>query len=333
MPLFSTFATSSIRAVRAGVVLLPPNVPTSFTATGASANNDIGGAVVTFTAPNTEGGIRPVTSYQVENQNTGVITTVVSGSTVPLAKNVTNTFRVRAVNSAGTSAWSSGDNALSFRTTYGGGNGYYESSTHLVNLPTTVTINYSLSSGAGSTSTPDTRTYGNVYGVTLWYDNYGYQYDIPSQIPYQYRSLGNYGWWGGYDSDGQYIEGNYTFAFGGYPNYEYWYGYEYYRYGTTMFGVYTYQTTGVTGGNAPRGPDYGGPSYLYDHRFGYISSTIAQTGYGNNLSPNTITGTIGAFTGVSTIRLDLGAAYYNYYYGGVEAYYGPSGRATIWYGT
>ena len=230
MPLFSTFASSSIRAVRAGVVLLPPNVPTSFSATGVSADNDNGGAIVTFTAPDTEGGVRPVTSYQVENQNTGVITTVTSGSTVPLAKNTTQTFRVRAVNSAGTSAWSSGDNALSFRQSYGGENGYYNSSTQYVTIPAGVTFNYSLSSGAGSTSTPDTRVYGNVYAATLWYDNgmlpNGGPY-YPSQVPYQSQSMGNYGWWYGYDGSGNYVDGYFSYAgFNGYPGYEYWYAYD-----------------------------------------------------------------------------------------------------------
>lgn len=324
MPLFSTFATSSIRAVRAGVVLLPPNVPTSFTATGVSADNDTGGAVVTFTAPSTDGGTRPITSYQVQNVNTGVITTATSGSTVALAKNATHTFRVRAVNNVGVSDWSNTDTALSFRQSYGGENGFYDASTQYVTIPSGVTFNYSLSSGAGSTSAPDTRTYGNLYGVTLWYDNYGYQYDIPSQIPYQSGSLGNY-WWGGYDSDGQYIEGYYTFASGGYPSYEYWYGYEYYRYGTTMFGVYTYQTTGVTGGNAPRGPDYGEYSYIYNNNSG---GQIAATSLGYNQTPSTVTG---SFTSPGQIRIQMGVAWW--YYADNLSYYGPSGRARIWYGT
>jgi hypothetical protein len=301
-------------------------VPTSFSATGVSADNDTGGAIVTFTAPDTEGGVRPVTSYQVENQNTGVITTVTSGSTVPLAKNTTQTFRVRAVNSAGTSAWSSSDSALSFRQSYGGENGYYNSSTQYVTIPAGVTFNYSLSSGAGSTSTPDTRVYGNVYAATLWYDNgmlpNGGPY-YPNPVPYQSQSMGNYQW-DGYNENGQYVYGYFSFAFGGYPYEEYWYGNSY-NFGGTYFGVYTYQSTGQIGGYAPHGPDYGAQSIISNN-----GSQIRATSLGYNLTPNTVTGSYTS-TGGGQTQISMGVAWW--YYGDNLPYYGPSGRARIWYGT
>lgn len=325
MPLVSTFATSSVRAIASGIVLLPPNIPTSFSATGVSADNDTGGAVVTFTAPSTDGGIRPITSYQVQNTNTGVITTATSGSTVPLAKNTTNTFRVRAVNSAGVSDWSNTDSALSFRQTYGGENGFYNGNAQYINFPTTVTINYSLSSGAGSTSTPDTRTYGTVYQVTQWFgfENFNDGPYIEGIIPYSFRSLESYNW-SGYDNNWNYVFGYWSYAgFNGYPSDEFYYGYA----PNFTFGVYTFQTYGVTGGQAPRGPDYGSQSYMYNSS---TWATIASTNVGYNLSPNTVTGT---FSGISQIYLQLGAANYSYSYSGVEAYYGPSGRARFWYGT
>lgn len=322
MPLVSTFATSSVRAIASGIVLLPPNIPTSFSATGVSADNDTGGAIVTFTAPSTDGGIRPITSYQVQNTNTGVITTATSGSTVPLAKNTTNTFRVRAVNSAGVSDWSNTDNALSFRQTYGGENGL-AGTNHYVNLPTTVTINYSLSSGAGSSQTPDTRTYGNVYLADEWY-GWGNFTSGPyiSGGAYTANPYGNAYWWG-YDAWGSYIEGYLSYAgFYGFGSDEYYYGYA----PNFNFGVRAYPSYGQTGGQAPF-IDSGSPSYMYNSS---TWATIRSTGLGYNLSPNTVTGT---FSGVSQIYLQLGAANYSYSYSGLEAYYGPSGRARFWYGT
>ena len=321
-------------------MLLPPNVPTGFTATGASADNTTGGAVVTFAAPDTEGGLRPITSYQVENQSTGAITTVTSGATVSLAKNTTQTFRVRAVNSAGTSAWSTGDTALSFRQLYGGENGYYLSSTHYVTLPTNVTINYSISSGAGSTTTPDTRTYGNIYQVNQ-YNWFGYNpltFDegpyFASQVAYSSNALGGYSWYG-YANGYNYIEGYFIrdANYGTYPYEEYYYAritYNEYSvglgYNAITFGVYLSQTTGQTGGNAPF-TDYGSPSSLINNNTSaYISNT--STGYNQGVSTNG-----GSFSGVSQIRLELGSANYNYSIGGYEAYYGPSGRGRIWYGT
>lgn len=327
MPLVSTFASSSVRAIASGIVLLPPNVPTSFSATGVSADNNTGGAVVTFTAPSTDGGTRPITSYQVQNVNTGVITTATSGSTVALAKNATHTFRVRAVNNVGVSDWSNTDTALSFRQSYGGENGFYDGSTVLVSLPTNVTINYVMSSGAGSTSTPDTRTYGPVYIADEWYGWGGF-----SSGPYisgGYYGPNPYGgaYWWGYDSWGSYIEGYLSYAgFYGFGSYEYYYG----NAPNFSFGVVAIPSTGVTGGSAPRGPDYGNRSYLYNNSLGYASNTIAQTSLGYNLTPNDVSGT---FSGFSQIRFDFGNAYYNYYYGGFEPYYGPSGRGRIWYGT
>jgi hypothetical protein len=329
VPLVSTFASSSVRAIASGIVLLPPNIPTSFSATGVSADNDTGGAVVTFTAPSTDGGTRPITSYQVQNVNTGVITTATSGSTVPLAKNATHTFRVRAVNNVGVSDWSNTDTALSFRQTYGGENGFYSSSTVYVSLPTNVTINYSLSSGAGSTSTPDTRTYGTVYAVTEWFgfDNFFAGPYVSGPVAYTPRGLDGHYWYGYVGGYSVYYDGYFSYAgFTGYPHEEYYYGYA----PNFTFGVYAFPSTGVTGGSAPRGPDYGNRSYLDNNSLGYASSTIAQTNLGYNLTPNTVSGT---FSGISQIRFDFGHAYYYYYYGGLEAYYGPSGRGRIWYGT
>jgi hypothetical protein len=225
---------------------------------------------------------------------------------------------------------------LSFRQLYGGESGYYLASTHYVTLPTNVTINYSVSSGAGSTTTPDTRTYGNVYQVTPWYEDYsltcgGPYYSNP--VSYAYRSLSNYNWYG-YDSNCNYVEGYFDYAgFYGYPSYEYWYGRITYGSGglgvgnnAIIFAVYTYQTTGQTGGYAPF-IDYGSPSSVINNNTGgYIANT--PNGYNQVVSTGG-----GSFSGVSQIRLELGQANFNYGISGYEAYYGPSGRARIWYGT
>lgn len=331
MPLFSTFATSSIRAVRSGIMLLPPNVPTSFTATGVSADNDSGGAVVTFTAPDTEAGLRPVTSYQVENQSTGAITTVTSGATVSLAKNTTQTFRVRAVNSAGTSAWSSTDTALSFRQTYGPDNG----AQYVVYIPAGTSVGYSMLSGAGSSSIPDTRTYGNVYSVNNWYTDYNLNQEGPyyaNPVSYGYRSLGNY-IWDGYHNN-VYVQGIFQYAgFSGYPGAEYWYGKITYGYdamglgyNTTIFAVTANQDTGQTGGDAPQSPDYGGATYMYHNN---ESTQVAITAQGYNLTQASLSG---SFTLIgSYMRIYTGS--YAYYGGRPVQYYGPAGSARIWYGT
>jgi hypothetical protein len=320
VPLFSTFASSSIRAVRAGVVLLPPNVPTSFSATGVSADDNNGGAIVTFTAPDTEGGLRPVTSYQVENQNTGVITTVTSGSTVPLAKNTTQTFRVRAVNSAGTSAWSSSDSALSFRQSYGP---VEYGSQSVVNIPAGTVVGYSMLSGAGSSSTPDTRTYGNVYAVSEWYGWGGFSSGpYISGGAYTANPYGN-AYWYGYDAWGSYIDGYLSYAgFYGLGSNEYYYGYA----PNFNFGVIAYPSYGQTGGSPPQTPDYGSSTYIYHNN---ENTQAATTSLGYNLAQSSASG---SFTIIGNyIRIYLGSR--SYYGGRPVEYYGPGGSARIWYGT
>ena len=317
-------------------MLLPPNVPTSFTATGASADNTTGGAVVTFTAPDTEAGLRPVTSYQVENQSTGAITTVTSGATVSLAKNTTQTFRVRAVNSAGTSAWSSTDTALSFRQTYGPDNG----AQYVVNIPAGTSVGYSMISGAGSSSTPDTRTYGNIYGVsqTNWYGSPSVTFNegpyFPGQVTYAPSGL-NGQTWSGYANGYNYIEGYFIRdpGMGSYPYEEYYYAritYNEYSvgvgYNSSVFGAYTYQVYGQTGGEAPQSPDYGGATYMYHNN---ESTQVAITAQGYNLTQASLSG---SFTIIgSYIRIYTGS--YAYYGGRPVQYYGPAGSARIWYGT
>jgi hypothetical protein len=90
--------------------------------------------------------------------------------------------------------------------------------------------------------------------------------------------------------------------------------------------VYTYQSYGQTGGQAPF-IDYGAASSVINNNTG---GTIANTSNGYNQVVSTGGG---SFSGVSQIRLELGSANYNYNISGLEAYYGPSGRARIWYGT
>lgn len=357
MPLLGTFAGASARGTGRGASFLRPNVPTNFSATGVSADDNAGGAAIIFTPPDTAGGSRPVTGYQVENTSTGIITAIAgSGATVPLPKNTTQSFRMRAIGPGGNGDWTSSDNALSFRQEYGGENGYYTSSNRQVSVPNGTTVGYYLVSGYGQYSKGDTRTYqtSTRYRVYLWYNNYsdwwtGNDFYSPwgqwgngdiyngGSAEYASRSIGNYTWYA-LDSQGNYLTGYYSYAgFYGHPGDEYWYGYSYnsspamgYGPNTHVHSMYTsgtFSQTIQTGGSDARGPDYGNYTRIYNSTG--ASNQINATSLGYNGTPST---TSGSFTvsGSNSVYLQMGEVNYNY---SVETPAGPSGRARIWYGT
>jgi hypothetical protein len=358
MPLLGTFAAGSARGTgRAARPLLPPNVPTSFSATGVSADNDSGGAVIAFTAPSTEDGLRPITGYEVQNTSTSIITAIAgSGATVPLPKNTTHTFRMRAIGPGGVGDWTSTDNALSFRQTYGGGNGYWNAQNLYVTIPTGTTIGFQIQSGSGQYATPDTRVYGTVYYVqyanyddfygtgfgSSWqsgvFHPYSGGYSLPSSRSAQgaWPTLSQYSWYG-YDTSWNYLYGRYITWFGSPPN-EYLLIYTDYA-ATNNLGIpgnanigavyasNSYTQNEVVSGAPPYPADQGDRSYIYNNG---TNTLVAQTNLGFNGTPSYGSGTFTVVGG--QIYLALGGATYNYPLN-TDYNPGPSGRGRIWYGT
>lgn len=362
----ATFGAGSVRGLGRAARITVPSVPLNFSAVGQIGQFSSPTAAMVFNAPADNGGT-PITGYQVENTSTGVQTTITaSGQSVAMTLNTTQNFRIRAVNAVGVSEWTSTDSATNYRSSHGGENGYYNSYNVYVNIPTGVTLNYYIASGSGSPAKSDDRVYGTETRVYCynWYDNYG----TNSGGNWQYPPYGQYHPWpGGYSFSGQFggpaagdgvghmpIGSATGYSWYGYdPNWNYLYGtYQYAGFsnqstngyyniiasnsssywgwstGSTIGGWYqsgsTFQSQYLISGSAGHPPDNGAPSSIYNNG---ASTLIAQTSQGYNGSPDTRTG---SFTVVGTqIYLSLGLAYSNY----SPDNHGPSGRATIWYGS
>jgi len=296
MPLMTTFGAGSVRGLGRAARLVPPGVPTSFTATGRARLNGDGGANVFFTAPVDNGGA-PILYYELENSNTGSVQQVYSsGQLISLSNNVEHTFRIRAVNAAGPSAWSNTDTALAGYWTYNPGNG---GGSTTFTVPSGVSIlSYQLFGNGGATSKPDTRVYANYWQTDLyWYGQFnrmpGHESLFLPNLTQQYhRSFDSQYWWC-YDDQWGYHYG-YT---------EYWFGnasgggIEYYRlmeyspsYGTYRGEISVYGYTNIqqqVGGSPAAGPSYG------------TATTISVPGWGSDSSGQGYNGSQGSTTGTA----------------------------------
>jgi hypothetical protein len=317
MPFLGTRGANSARGFGfAGKNILPPGLPTNFSAAGVAQLNGALESTITFTPPTDNGGGN-ILYYQVHNTSSNIITNITaSGQKVPvLANNVYQNYRIRAVNSAGPGDWTSTDSAL---CGYLQANGYgsINSLGATINIPVGATVTYKLYSSSGSSSKPDTRTYGyqtwmNVYN---WFDEIGSGFGANwlngnehpwvgglgaefagIRDPMELASFNGWSWYG-YDPNYVYLYGNYAWqpAFGPpYPGGVYrivagnassYFGYSA---GSTIGSIFqsssTFQQQVQTGGSPAEGPTTGPTNYLYNYNYATIRRQIAG-GYNNSVS-------------------------------------------------
>ena len=331
MPLITTFGAGSVRGLGRAARLVPPGIPTSFTATGRPRLDGAGGANVSFNAPVDNGGA-PITSYQVQNVATMAISTISgSGEVVPLSTNVEQGFRIRAVNAAGPGEWSSTDLAFSGYHSFFPGNGG-GSTTFTISAGVSSLI-YQVYSNGGATSKPDTRTYTTLYGSGSqgWWGP-SLIWDTTNGLPYwwsHHRQAEGYSWYN-YTSNWDWISGNLVYAWGNFPagSWEY-----YYMYATNSgpgwsngdhlgyFAISPSAEQVQTGGSPAQGPTSGTSSSISVPGWG--TDTISG-GFGGNV--NVTSGTANTNPNSSTnVTINIG-------YSNGDYAYSAAGYAFIAYG-
>lgn len=331
MPLITTFGAGSVRGLGRAARLVPPGIPTSFTATGRTRLDGAGGATVSFNAPIDNGGA-PITSYQVQNVATMAISTVSGvGDVVPLQNNVEQGFRIRAVNAAGPGEWSGTDMAFAGYQSYFPGNG--GGSTTFSLSAGFSSLVYQVYSNGGASAKPDTRTYQNKYpGSFGWWGYFEIIYDPPFYLPshYTYHREADYASWGTYDTSWNFVSGFLSYSHGNFTAGSY----EYYSVivsgsgpnwtNNQQLGWYTispYAESVQTGGSPAASATSGTGSYISVPGWGTDS---VGGGFGGNVNVTSGTAT---FNPNSSINVTVNIGYSN----GDHAY-SSAGYAFIAYG-